>query len=53
MAPNSHAKKSATKPPGKEAAKKGPKAPFPKPWKAPAPKVEPESWTEERWQKDC
>jgi hypothetical protein len=32
-------KKSATKPPGKEAAKKGPKVPFAKPRKAPVQKV--------------
>jgi hypothetical protein len=48
--PKKLAKKSATKPRGKEAAKKGPKAPFAKPQKAPVAKVKPEEWTKERCQ---
>nr|XP_051189995.1 uncharacterized protein LOC127303288 [Lolium perenne] len=51
--PKKLAKKSATKPPDKEAAKKGPKTPFAKPRKAPAVKVKQEEWTEERWQENC
>jgi hypothetical protein len=53
VAPKKRAKKSTTKPPGKEVAKKGPKAPFVMPQKAPTERVKPESWTEEHWHDDC
>jgi hypothetical protein len=42
--PQKVAKKAATKPPGNET--KGVKAPFAKPWKAPAPKKKPKVWTD-------
>nr|XP_051190377.1 uncharacterized protein LOC127303711 [Lolium perenne] len=51
--PKKMAKKSSTKPLGKEAVMKGPKAPFAKPRKAPTSKTKPDDWTEERWQEDC
>jgi hypothetical protein len=52
VVPKKLAKKSSTKPPGKEAAKKGTNAPFAKPRKALSVKVKSETWTEERWQED-